>query len=76
MGPPYENLLMGKEERAIILTFLYLIYFWKRFIDKVFFIFLGSHSQLKYLMTFINNISPTIRCTFTHTEKIVSFLDG
>ena len=44
MAPPYGNLFMSKEERNIILTFLYLIYFWKRFTDDIFFIFLGSHS--------------------------------
>ena len=32
---PYANLLMGKEEH-IILAFLYLIYFSKRFIDDIF----------------------------------------
>ena len=36
MAPPYVNLFMGKEERNIILTFLHLIYFWKRFIDDTF----------------------------------------
>ena len=40
-----------------------------------FFIFLGSHSQLKSLMTFINTISPTIKYTFTYSKQAVSFLD-
>ena len=66
---------MGKEERTIILTFLHLIYFWKRFIDDIFFIFLGSHSQLKSLMTFMNTISPTIKYTFTYSKQTVTFLD-
>ena len=67
MASPYAKLFMGerkklfiKEERIIILTFLHLIYFWKRFIGDIFFIFLVSHSQLKSLMTSINTISPTI----------------
>ena len=71
----YVNLLMGKEERTIILTFLHLIYFWKRFIDDIFFIFLGSHSQLNSLMTFMNRISPIIKYTFTYSEQTVTFLD-
>ena len=75
MAPPYASLFMGKEERTIILTFLHLIYFWKSFIDDIFFIFLGSHSQLKSLMTFMNTISPTIKYTFTFSEKTVTFLD-
>ena len=74
MAFPYANLFMGKEERTIILTFLHLIYFWKRFIDDIF-IFLGSHIQLKSLVTFMNTISPTIKYTFTCSEQTVSFLD-
>ena len=75
MVPPYANLFMGKEESTIILTFLHLIYFWKRFVDDIFPIFLGSHSQLKSLMTFMNTISPTIKYTFTYSEQIATFLD-
>ena len=69
MAPPYANLFMGKEERNIILTFLHLIYFWKCFIDEIFFILLGSHSQLNSLTTFMNTISPTIKYTFTYSQK-------
>ena len=43
MAPPYANLFMDKEEHTIILTFLHLIHFWKRFVDDIFFIFPGSH---------------------------------
>ena len=75
MAPPYANLFMGNEERTIILNFLHLIYFWKRFIDDIFFIFLGSHSQLNSLMTFMNTISPTIKYTFTYSEEPATFLD-
>ena len=75
MAAPYANLFMGKEECIIILTFLHLIYFWERFIDDVFFIFLGSHSQFKSLMAFMNTINPTIKYTFTYSEHTVTFLD-
>ena len=75
MAPPYANLFMEKEERTILLTFLHLIYFWKRFIDDIVFIFLGSHYQLKSLMTFMNRISPTIKYTFTYSKQTVTFLD-
>ena len=71
MAPPYANVFMGKEERTIILTFLHLIYFWKRFIDDIFFFFLRSDSHFKSLMTFMNTISPTIKYTFTYTEQTV-----
>ena len=60
---------------SIILTFFPLIFFWKYFIDDIFFIFQGSHSQLRSLMTFMNKINPTIKYTFTYSEQIVSILD-
>ena len=75
MAPLSASLFMGTEERTIILTFLHLIYFWKCFTDDIFFIFLGSHSQLKSLMTFMNTISPTIKYTFTYSKQTVTFLD-
>ena len=75
MAPPYANLFMGKEERTKIPTFIHLIYFWKCFIDDIFFIFLGSHSQLNSLMTFMNTISHTIKYKFTYSEQTVTFLD-
>ena len=68
MAPPYANLFMGKDERTIILTFLQLKYFWKCFIDDIFLISLAWHFQHKYLMTFMNTISPTIKYTFTFSE--------
>ena len=75
MAPPYANLFMGKEERTIILLFLHLIYFWKRFIDDILFIFLGSHSQLNSVMTFMNTICPTIKYIFTSSKQTFTFLD-
>ena len=74
MAPPYANLFIGKEECTIILTFLHIIYFCKRFIDDIF-ILLSSHSQLNSLMTFMNTISPTIKYTFTYSKQTVTFLD-
>ena len=75
MAPSFANLFIGKEERTIMLAFFHLIYFWKRFIDDLFLIFLGSHTQLESLMPFMNTISPTIKNTFTYSKQTVSFLD-
>ena len=73
IAPPYAYLFMDKEERTIILTFLHLIYFWKYFIDDIFFNFLGSHSQLNSLVTFMNKIGRTIKYSFIN--QTVTFLD-
>ena len=66
---------MSKEERAIILAFFNLLYFWKCFIDNIIFIFFISHAQLKTLMAFMNTISPTIKYTFTYSKQTVFCLD-
>ena len=76
MGLHYASLFMGKKECTIILTFLHLIYILKRFIDYIFFIFLGSHSQLKSLIIFMNTTSPTIKYTFTYSDQTVTFIDA
>ena len=57
-----------------ILTFLHLIYFWKRFINNICFYFPGSLTQLGSLMTFMIKISPTIRCILL-LLLTVAFLD-
>ena len=75
IAPPYVNLFMGKEEGTIIINFLHRIYFWERFIDDIFLIFLGSHCQFKSLITFMNAISPAIKYTFIYSEQSVTFLD-
>ena len=69
------KLFRGKEERTTILAFFHLIYFWKRFIDDIFIICLGSYTQLESLMAFMKTISLTIKHTFTYSKKTVSFLD-
>ena len=75
MVPLYANLFMGKEEHTIILTFLHLIHFGKRLVDGIFFIFLGSHSQLNSWMALTNTTSPTIKYPFTYSMQTVTFLD-
>ena len=60
---------------SIIFLAIYFLDFWKRFIDDIFFIFLGSNSQRKSLMTFVNTISPTIKYTFTYSKQTVTILD-
>lgn len=74
-GPPCVNLFVGKEKHTIIiLAYFHLIYLWKGFIDDILFVFLGSYSQPKSFMPFMNTINPTIKFTLTYSEKTVSFL--
>ena len=74
-APPYANLFMGRHEETIRDTFIWAISFWKRFIDDIFLIFLGTTEQLQSMKDFMNNLRPTIKFTFEHSTQEISFLD-
>lgn len=75
MAPPYSNCFMGRQEEKIRENFISLLLFWKRFIDDIFFIFLGTFEELNTLKDFMNNLHPTIKFTFTQSLEKISFLD-
>ena len=57
-APPYANFFMGCQEETIRETFIWAIPFWKRFIDDIFLIFLGTSNQLQSLQDFMNHPHP------------------
>ena len=65
--PPYANLLMGCHEETIRETFIAAVLFWKRFIDDIFLIFLGTTKQLQSMKDFMNNLYPLTKFTFEHS---------
>ena len=71
-APPYPNLFMGRHKETIL---TWAIPFWKRFIDDIFLIFLGTTKQLQSMKDFMNNLHPTIKFTFEHSTQEISFLD-
>ena len=75
VAPPCANLFMDRHEETIRDTFIWAIPFWKRFIDDIFLIFLGTISQLQSLQDFMNHLHPTIKFTFQHFTQQISFLD-
>ena len=74
-APPYANLSMGRQEQTIHKTFIWAIPFWKRFIDDICLIFLGTTNQLQSLQDFMNHLHPTIKFIFQHSTQQISFLD-
>ena len=74
-APPYANLSMGHQEQTIRETFTWAIPFWKRFIDDICLIFLGTTNQLQSLQDFMNHLHPTIKFIFQHSTQQISFLD-
>ena len=66
-APPYAKFFMGSHEETIWEAFIWAIPFWKRFIDDIFLIFLGTTKQLQSMKDFMNNLHPTIKFTFEHS---------
>ena len=74
-APPYANFFMDCHEETIREAFICAIPFWKRFIDDIFMIFLGTTKQLQSMKDFMNNLQPTIKFTFKHSTQEISFPD-
>ena len=74
-APPYANLFKGHHEETIQEAFIWVIVFWKRFIDNIFLIFIGITKQLESMKDFMNNLHHTIKFTFGHSTQEISFLD-
>ena len=66
---------MGNLENHKILPLTIAILFWKRFIDDIFFIFVGSEEELLALFNKINNLHPTIQFSFEFSQDEIHFLD-
>ena len=73
--PPYVNIFMDENEETVREVFIWAILFWKRFINDIFLIFLGTTNQLQPLQDFMNHLHTTIKLTFQHSTKQISFLD-
>ena len=74
-APPYANFSMRRHKETIREVFICTILFWKRFIDNIFLIFLGTTNQLQSLQDFMNHLHPTIKFTFQHSTQQISFLN-
>ena len=66
---------MGHQEETIPETLIWAIPFWKRFIDDIFQIFLGTTNQPQSLQDFMNHLHPTIKFTLQHSTQQIRFLD-
>ena len=73
-APTYANLFMGRHRETIQESFIWVIPFWKSFIDDIFLIFLGTTKQLQSMKDFMNNFYPTIKFTLEHSTKEIYFL--
>ena len=82
-APTFANLFMGALEYVILkngttkLTSLIYENFWKRFIDDIFLLWIGTESEFEDFMKYINSVHPHIKFTATYNfaTKTVPFLD-
>ena len=75
MAPAYANLFMGSLEPKLQSLGRGHIHVWRRFIDDIFLIWIGSHEQLTNYIKQINSIHPTIKFTYEKSDRELTFLD-
>lgn len=75
MACPYANIFMAMIETKLTSTITNHLALWKRFIDDIFFIWLGSQESLQDFMRTANTLHPTIKFTFESSDSQVHFLD-
>ena len=73
-APAYANLFMGNLEPTLQELSHNHIKLWKRFIDDIFIVWIGSKELIEF-MEKINKIHPTIHFTFELSESEITFLD-
>jgi len=74
MAPPYANIFMNTLDATIHREHDLILYY-KRFIDDIFFIFLGTQTEIDTLQTELNQKHPKIQFTLTHSQDNINFLD-
>lgn len=78
MTPSYANLFMGKFEQAYITTgnpFVSKIKLYRRYIDYLFFLWLGMEEKARLFADYINRNSWGITLTPNYQEETIEFLD-
>src|SRR5215469_7608220 len=75
-APALDDLYMLEFDAAACNgNFSDLIKLYFRFLDDVFFVFLGDVTELKNLENFLNSIIPGIKITLNYSVDFISFLD-
>ena len=80
-APTFACLFMGKIDKMIrwaaIVGIRNLIHFYKRFIDDILIIWLGTEEEFITFMKTINSLHPTIKfsCEYNIKERFTTFLD-
>eukprot|EP00745_Piridium_sociabile_P022976 TRINITY_DN35811_c0_g1_i2.p1 TRINITY_DN35811_c0_g1~~TRINITY_DN35811_c0_g1_i2.p1 ORF type:complete len:584 (-),score=113.49 TRINITY_DN35811_c0_g1_i2:126-1877(-) len=77
MAPSVANIFMGWLESNILENSPVRVNteYWKRFIDDIFLLWLGTQEELDEFFSFLNSVHPTIKFTFQTSRTQLPFLD-
>ena len=74
-APPYACIFMYHIETEFLKTQDIKPWFWKRFIDDIFFIWTESEESLEKFLEDLNKFHPDLKFTYEKSKEKVSFLD-
>ena len=77
MAPSAANLFMGMLETRLLSESPVPVAaeFWKRFIDDIFLLWLGTEEQLRVFENYINSFHDSIKFTVSSSDVQIPFLD-
>ena len=77
MAPPYANLFLGYLEETLILKSIHNLSMklYSRFLDDIFIIWYGKPIEIQNFFTYLNQIHPSIKFTYTYSDSETNFLD-
>ena len=75
MAPSYANLFMGNFEQKALAAATHSPLFWWHYIDDIFLLWTHGEEKLNDLITYLNNLHPTIKFTSSFSYNEIPFLD-
>ena len=73
MAPAYANIFMDRLEQRLLSEAE--MYLWFRYIDDIFMVWLGSESELRDFLNYINAEHETLKFTWNWSRERVNYLD-
>ena len=74
-APPYACIFIDHIETEFLKTQDIKTWFWKRFIDDIFFIWTESEESLEKLLEILNKFHPNLKFTYEKSKEKINFLD-
>ena len=75
VAPAYANIFMGWLEDKALKSFRLQPHTYLRYLDDIFMLWTHGEHTLHLFIEHLNQFHPTIKFTYTHSSKAISFLD-